>query len=134
MNYHNGFPCTEEIQNSGFIDHSCQSSWNTPPNLPPTWEPTSYVNPTVSIISGLFHAFCYISSNIIFWGCCLHILRFLFFKVWGIVTFTFQNLDGFNFSFDCNFGTFNKTRSGFHSFIVQYIFKYSFSLCMWWNE
>ncbi|ETE71004.1 Transmembrane protein, partial [Ophiophagus hannah] len=62
MNYHNGFPCTEEIQNSGFIDHTCQSSWNTPPNLPPTWEPTSYVNPTsylsstrsLSPMSGLF--------------------------------------------------------------------------------
>ncbi|KAL7982022.1 hypothetical protein Chor_001079, partial [Crotalus horridus] len=38
----------EEIQNSGFIDHTCQSSWNTPPNLPPTWETTSYVNPTIA--------------------------------------------------------------------------------------
>ncbi|XP_070613937.1 transmembrane protein 131-like isoform X3 [Erythrolamprus reginae] len=77
MNYHNGFPCTEEIQNSGFIDHSCQSSWNTPPNLPPTWEPTSYVNPTsylsstrsLSPMSGLFGSI-WAPQNDVYDNCC----------------------------------------------------------------
>ncbi|XP_026553952.1 transmembrane protein 131-like isoform X5 [Pseudonaja textilis] len=77
MNYHNGFPCTEEIQNSSFIDHSCQSSWNTPPNLPPTWEPTSYVNPTsylsstrsLSPMSGLFGSI-WAPQNDVYDNCC----------------------------------------------------------------
>ncbi|KAH0616044.1 hypothetical protein JD844_026835 [Phrynosoma platyrhinos] len=47
MNYHNSFPCHAEVQNTAFIDHNCQSTWNTPPNLPPTWEPTPYINPTI---------------------------------------------------------------------------------------
>ncbi|XP_060634803.2 transmembrane protein 131-like isoform X2 [Anolis sagrei] len=46
MNYHNGFPCHAEVQNTAFIDHNCQSTWNTPSSLPPTWEPTPYINPT----------------------------------------------------------------------------------------
>nr|XP_056711693.1 transmembrane protein 131-like [Euleptes europaea] len=62
MNYHNGFPCTAEIQNTTFIDHNCQSTWSTPPNLPPPWEPANYVNSTpylsstrsLSPMSGLF--------------------------------------------------------------------------------
>ncbi|XP_070805302.1 transmembrane protein 131-like isoform X1 [Pituophis catenifer annectens] len=77
INYHNGFPCTEEIQNSGFIDHSCQSSWNTPPNLPPTWEPNSYVNPTsylsstrsLSPMSGLFGSI-WAPQNDVYDNCC----------------------------------------------------------------
>uniref|UniRef100_A0A8C6VMT7 Transmembrane 131 like n=1 Tax=Naja naja TaxID=35670 RepID=A0A8C6VMT7_NAJNA len=77
MNYHNGFRCTEEIQNSGFIDHTCQSSWNTPPNLPPTWEPTSYVNPTsylsstrsLSPMSGLFGSI-WAPQNDVYDNCC----------------------------------------------------------------
>ncbi|KAM3832041.1 transmembrane protein 131-like isoform 4-T4 [Vipera latastei] len=77
MNYHNGFPCTEEIQNSSFIDHACQSSWNTPPNLPPTWEPTSYVNPTsylsstrsLSPMSGLFGSI-WAPQNDVYDNCC----------------------------------------------------------------
>ncbi|KAK9398806.1 putative transmembrane protein-like [Crotalus adamanteus] len=77
MNYHNGFPCTEEIQNSGFIDHTCQSSWNTPPNLPPTWETTSYVNPTsylsstrsLSPMSGLFGSI-WAPQNDVYDNCC----------------------------------------------------------------
>ncbi|XP_077156175.1 transmembrane protein 131-like isoform X3 [Paroedura picta] len=62
MNYHNGFPCPAEVQNPAFIDHSCQSTWSTPPNLPPPWEPANYVNSTpylsstrsLSPMSGLF--------------------------------------------------------------------------------
>ncbi|XP_038610943.1 transmembrane protein 131-like isoform X1 [Tachyglossus aculeatus] len=62
MNYHNGFPCPAEVQSTAFIDHSCQSTWSTPPNLPPAWEPASYVNSTpyfsstrsLSPMSGLF--------------------------------------------------------------------------------
>ncbi|XP_033017107.1 transmembrane protein 131-like isoform X2 [Lacerta agilis] len=46
MNYHNGFPCTAEVQSTAFIDHSCQSTWSSPPNIPPTWEPSNYVNST----------------------------------------------------------------------------------------
>lgn len=48
MNYHNGFTCTAEVQSSAFVDHNYQSTWSTPPNLPPTWEPASYINSTVS--------------------------------------------------------------------------------------
>uniref|UniRef100_A0A8C5SW64 Transmembrane 131 like n=1 Tax=Laticauda laticaudata TaxID=8630 RepID=A0A8C5SW64_LATLA len=73
MNYHNGFPCTEEIQNSSFIDHSCQSSWNTPPNLPPTWEPTSYSylsnTRSLSPMSGLFGSI-WAPQNDVYDNCC----------------------------------------------------------------
>jgi len=49
MNYSNGFPGTAAMQNTAFIDQSCTSTWNAPHNMPPTWEPASYVNSTVSI-------------------------------------------------------------------------------------
>ncbi|KAM8968914.1 transmembrane protein 131-like isoform X2 [Sarcophilus harrisii] len=48
MNYHNGFPCPTEVPSTAFISHSSQSSWSTPPNAPPTWEPASYVSSSVS--------------------------------------------------------------------------------------
>ncbi|XP_020637024.3 transmembrane protein 131-like isoform X1 [Pogona vitticeps] len=77
MNYHNGFPCTADVQNTAFIDHNCQSTWNTAPNLPPTWEPTSYVNPTsylsstrsLSPMSGLFGSIWAPQSDI-YENCC----------------------------------------------------------------
>ncbi|XP_068961682.1 transmembrane protein 131-like isoform X3 [Petaurus breviceps papuanus] len=48
MNYHSGFPCPTEVPSTAFISHSSQSSWSTPPNVPPAWEPASYVSPSVS--------------------------------------------------------------------------------------
>ncbi|XP_062992321.1 transmembrane protein 131-like isoform X4 [Elgaria multicarinata webbii] len=77
MNYHNGFPCTAEVQNTAFIDHNCQSTWSTPPNIPPTWEPTSYVNPTsylsstrsLSPMSGLFGSIWAPQSDV-YESCC----------------------------------------------------------------
>ncbi|XP_062348870.1 transmembrane protein 131-like isoform X4 [Cinclus cinclus] len=60
MNYPSGFPAA--LQNTAFIDQNCPSTWNVPPNMPPAWEPTSYVNSTpylsstrsLSPMSGLF--------------------------------------------------------------------------------
>lgn len=49
MNYSSGFPGTAAMQNTAFIDQSCPSTWNAPQNMPPTWEPASYVSSTVSI-------------------------------------------------------------------------------------
>ncbi|XP_042324327.1 transmembrane protein 131-like isoform X5 [Sceloporus undulatus] len=77
MNYHNGFPCHAEVQNTAFIDHNCQSTWNTPPNLPPTWEPTPYINPTsylsstrsLSPMSGLFGSIWAPQSDV-YESCC----------------------------------------------------------------
>uniref|UniRef100_A0A8D2J4P7 Transmembrane 131 like n=1 Tax=Varanus komodoensis TaxID=61221 RepID=A0A8D2J4P7_VARKO len=77
MNYHHGFPCTAEVQNTAFIDHNCQSTWNAPPNLPSTWEPTSYVNPTsylsstrsLSPMSGLFGSIWAPQSDV-YESCC----------------------------------------------------------------
>lgn len=51
MNYPSGFPGTAAVQNTAFIDQSCTSTWNAPPNMPPAWEPASYVNSTVSIVT-----------------------------------------------------------------------------------
>lgn len=51
MNYPSGFPGTAAVQNTAFIDQSCPSTWNAPPNMPPAWEPASYVNSTVSIVT-----------------------------------------------------------------------------------
>lgn len=50
MNYPSGFPGTAAVQNTAFIDQNCPSTWNAPPNMPPAWEPASYVNSTVSIV------------------------------------------------------------------------------------
>ncbi|KAJ6668723.1 hypothetical protein lerEdw1_012206 [Lerista edwardsae] len=77
MNYHNGFPCPAEVQNTTFIDHNCQSTWSTPPNLPPTWEPASYVNSTpylsstrsLSPMSGLFGSIWAPQSDV-YESCC----------------------------------------------------------------
>lgn len=51
MNYPSGFPGTAAVQNTAFIDQNCPSTWNAPPNMPPAWEPASYVNSTVSIVT-----------------------------------------------------------------------------------
>ncbi|XP_061440547.1 transmembrane protein 131-like isoform X5 [Rhineura floridana] len=77
MNYHNGFPCPAEVQNTAFIDHNCQSTWSTPLNLPPTWEPTNYVNSTsylsstrsLSPMSGLFGSIWAPQSDV-YESCC----------------------------------------------------------------
>lgn len=51
MNYPSGFPGTAAMQNTAFIDQNCPSTWNAPPNMPPAWEPASYVSSTVSIVT-----------------------------------------------------------------------------------
>lgn len=51
MNYPSGFPGTAAVQNTAFIDQNCPSTWNAPPTMPPAWEPASYVNSTVSIVT-----------------------------------------------------------------------------------
>ncbi|XP_066488686.1 transmembrane protein 131-like isoform X3 [Tiliqua scincoides] len=77
MNYHSAFPGTAEVQNPTCIDHNCQSTWSAPPNLPPTWEPTSYVNSTpylsstrsLSPMSGLFGSIWAPQSDV-YESCC----------------------------------------------------------------
>uniref|UniRef100_A0A8D2J0B4 Transmembrane 131 like n=1 Tax=Varanus komodoensis TaxID=61221 RepID=A0A8D2J0B4_VARKO len=73
MNYHHGFPCTAEVQNTAFIDHNCQSTWNAPPNLPSTWEPTSYSylssTRSLSPMSGLFGSIWAPQSDV-YESCC----------------------------------------------------------------
>ncbi|XP_053110928.1 transmembrane protein 131-like isoform X2 [Hemicordylus capensis] len=77
MNYHNGFTCPAEVQNTPFIDQNCQSPWSTPPNLPPTWEPANYINSTpylsstrsLSPMSGLFGSI-WAPQNDIYESCC----------------------------------------------------------------
>uniref|UniRef100_A0A8D0HE92 Transmembrane 131 like n=1 Tax=Sphenodon punctatus TaxID=8508 RepID=A0A8D0HE92_SPHPU len=77
MNYHSGFPCTAEVQNTAFIDHNCQSTWSAPPNMPPTWEPASYVNSSpylsstrsLSPMSGLFGSIWAPQSDV-YESCC----------------------------------------------------------------
>ncbi|XP_059577932.1 transmembrane protein 131-like isoform X5 [Alligator mississippiensis] len=77
MNYASGFPCTAEVQNTAFLDHSCQSTWSAPPNMPPTWEPASYVNSSpylsstrsLSPMSGLFGSIWAPQSDV-YENCC----------------------------------------------------------------
>ncbi|XP_027756723.1 transmembrane protein 131-like isoform X2 [Empidonax traillii] len=77
MNYPSGFPGTAAVQNTAFIDQNCPSTWNAPPNLPPAWEPASYVNSTpylsstrsLSPMSGLFGSIWAPQSDV-FESCC----------------------------------------------------------------
>uniref|UniRef100_A0A8V0YHX6 Transmembrane 131 like n=1 Tax=Gallus gallus TaxID=9031 RepID=A0A8V0YHX6_CHICK len=77
MNYSNGFPGTAAMQNTAFIDQSCTSTWNAPHNMPPTWEPASYVNSTpylsntrsLSPMSGLFGSIWAPQSDV-YESCC----------------------------------------------------------------
>ncbi|XP_064918728.1 transmembrane protein 131-like isoform X4 [Columba livia] len=77
MNYPSGFPGTAAVQNTAFIDQNCPSAWNAPPNMPPTWEPASYVNSTpylsstrsLSPMSGLFGSIWAPQSDI-YESCC----------------------------------------------------------------
>ncbi|KAM6269605.1 transmembrane protein 131-like isoform 1-T1 [Porphyrio hochstetteri] len=77
MNYPSGFPGTAAVQNTAFIDQNCPSTWNAPPNMPPTWEPTSYVSSTpylsstrsLSPMSGLFGSIWAPQSDV-YESCC----------------------------------------------------------------
>uniref|UniRef100_A0A8B9C9U5 Transmembrane 131 like n=1 Tax=Anser brachyrhynchus TaxID=132585 RepID=A0A8B9C9U5_9AVES len=77
MNYPSGFPGTAAVQNTAFIDQSCPSTWNAPPNMPPAWEPASYVNSTpylsstrsLSPMSGLFGSIWAPQSDV-YESCC----------------------------------------------------------------
>ncbi|KFO70385.1 Transmembrane protein 131-like, partial [Cuculus canorus] len=77
MNYPSGFPGTAAVQNTAFIDQNCPSTWNAPPNMPPTWEPTSYINSTpylsstrsLSPMSGLFGSIWAPQSDV-YESCC----------------------------------------------------------------
>ncbi|KAM9236571.1 transmembrane protein 131-like isoform 4-T4 [Leptosomus discolor] len=77
MNYPSGFPGTAAVQNTAFIDQNCPSTWNAPPNMPPTWEPASYVNSTpylsstrsLSPMSGLFGSIWAPQSDV-YESCC----------------------------------------------------------------
>ncbi|NXM32923.1 T131L protein, partial [Oxyruncus cristatus] len=77
MNYPSGFPGTAAVQNTAFIDQNCPSAWNAPPNLPPAWEPASYVNSTpylsstrsLSPMSGLFGSIWAPQSDV-YESCC----------------------------------------------------------------
>ncbi|XP_051476025.1 transmembrane protein 131-like isoform X3 [Apus apus] len=77
MNYPSGFPGTAAVQNTAFIDQSCPSTWNAPPNMPPTWEPASYINSTpylsstrsLSPMSGLFGSIWAPQSDV-YESCC----------------------------------------------------------------
>ncbi|XP_068259583.1 transmembrane protein 131-like isoform X4 [Nyctibius grandis] len=77
MNYASGFPGTAAVQNTAFIDQNCPSTWNAPPNMPPTWEPASYVNSTpylsstrsLSPMSGLFGSIWAPQSDV-YESCC----------------------------------------------------------------
>uniref|UniRef100_A0A8D0FXR7 Transmembrane protein 131-like n=1 Tax=Strix occidentalis caurina TaxID=311401 RepID=A0A8D0FXR7_STROC len=77
MNYPTSFPGTAAVQNTAFIDQNCPSTWNAPPNMPPTWEPASYVNSTpylsstrsLSPMSGLFGSIWAPQSDV-YESCC----------------------------------------------------------------
>ncbi|NWR86638.1 T131L protein, partial [Furnarius figulus] len=77
MNYPSGFPGTAAVQNTAFIDQNCPSTWNAPPNMPPAWEPASYVNSTpylsstrsLSPMSGLFGSIWAPQSDV-YESCC----------------------------------------------------------------
>uniref|UniRef100_A0A8B9S4F4 Transmembrane 131 like n=1 Tax=Apteryx owenii TaxID=8824 RepID=A0A8B9S4F4_APTOW len=77
MNYPSGFPGTAAVQNTAFIDQNCPSTWNVPPNMPPTWEPASYVSSTpylsstrsLSPMSGLFGSIWAPQSDV-YDSCC----------------------------------------------------------------
>lgn len=77
MNYPSGFPGTATVQNTAFIDQNCPSTWNAPPNMPPAWEPASYVNSTpylsstrsLSPMSGLFGSIWAPQSDV-YESCC----------------------------------------------------------------
>ncbi|POI34574.1 hypothetical protein CIB84_001674, partial [Bambusicola thoracicus] len=77
MNYSSSFPGTAAMQNTAFIDQSCTSTWNAPHNMPPTWEPASYVNSTpylsstrsLSPMSGLFGSIWAPQSDV-YESCC----------------------------------------------------------------
>ncbi|XP_074849253.1 transmembrane protein 131-like isoform X2 [Carettochelys insculpta] len=77
LNYPNGFPCPAEVQTTAFINHNCQSTWSAPPNMPPTWEPASYVNSSpylssarsLSPMSGLFGSIWAPQSDV-YENCC----------------------------------------------------------------
>ncbi|XP_071288015.1 transmembrane protein 131-like isoform X1 [Agelaius tricolor] len=77
MNYPSGFPGTAAMQNTAFIDQNCPSTWNAPPNMPPAWEPASYVNSTpylsstrsLSPMSGLFGSIWAPQSDV-YESCC----------------------------------------------------------------
>ncbi|NXL83192.1 T131L protein, partial [Alectura lathami] len=77
MNYPSGFPGTAAVQNTAFIDQSCPSTWNAPPNMPPPWEPASYVSSapylsstrSLSPMSGLFGSIWAPQSDV-YESCC----------------------------------------------------------------
>ncbi|NXK98184.1 T131L protein, partial [Formicarius rufipectus] len=77
MNYPSGFPGTATVQSTAFIDQNCPSTWNAPPNMPPAWEPASYVNSTpylsstrsLSPMSGLFGSIWAPQSDV-YESCC----------------------------------------------------------------
>ncbi|XP_071599092.1 transmembrane protein 131-like isoform X1 [Heliangelus exortis] len=77
MNYPSGFPGPAAVQNTAFLDQNCPSTWNAPPSMPPTWEPTSYVNSTpylsstrsLSPMSGLFGSIWAPQSDV-YESCC----------------------------------------------------------------
>ncbi|XP_075277715.1 transmembrane protein 131-like isoform X6 [Opisthocomus hoazin] len=77
MNYPSGFPGTAAVQNTAFIDQNCPSTWNVPPNMPPAWEPASYVSSTpylsstrsLSPMSGLFGSIWAPQSDV-YESCC----------------------------------------------------------------
>ncbi|NXI73102.1 T131L protein, partial [Anseranas semipalmata] len=77
MNYPSGFPGTAAVQNTAFIDQSCPSTWNAPPNMPPAWEPAGYVNSapylsstrSLSPMSGLFGSIWAPQSDV-YESCC----------------------------------------------------------------
>ncbi|NWS70163.1 T131L protein, partial [Crotophaga sulcirostris] len=77
MNYPSGFPGTAAMQNTAFIDQNCPSTWSAPPNMPPTWEPASYINSTpylsstrsLSPMSGLFGSIWAPQSDV-YESCC----------------------------------------------------------------
>ncbi|KAM9258797.1 transmembrane protein 131-like isoform 2-T2 [Cariama cristata] len=77
MNYPSGFPGTATVQNTAFIDQNCPSTWTAPPNMPPAWEPASYVNSTpylsstrsLSPMSGLFGSIWAPQSDV-YESCC----------------------------------------------------------------
>ncbi|XP_053439177.1 transmembrane protein 131-like isoform X3 [Nycticebus coucang] len=76
MNYANGFPCPAEVQ-TDFIDHSSQSTWNAPPNMPAAWGHASFISSppyltstrSLSPMSGLFGSIWAPQSDV-YENCC----------------------------------------------------------------
>ncbi|XP_075399789.1 transmembrane protein 131-like isoform X2 [Tenrec ecaudatus] len=76
MNFPNGFSCPAEVQ-TDFIDHTSQSTWSAPANIPTAWGHASFISSppyltstrSLSPMSGLFGSI-WAPQNDVYENCC----------------------------------------------------------------